>query len=68
MNYKKYGFFLESVVVRPKSTFVFPSKGTFEAITKKCPTCPKCPLLLQQQHVQRNEARNYKWEMDIFGE
>jgi hypothetical protein len=25
-------------------------------------------LLLQQQHVQRNEARNYKWEMDIFGE
>jgi hypothetical protein len=26
------------------------------------------PLLLQQQHVQRNEARNYKWEMDIFGE
>jgi hypothetical protein len=25
------------------------------------------PLLLQQQHVQRNEARNYKWEMDIFG-
>jgi hypothetical protein len=25
------------------------------------------PLLLQQQHVQKNEARNYKWEMDIFG-
>jgi hypothetical protein len=42
-----------------------PKKWYPPTLSRKSPI--KSLLLLQQQHVQRNKARNYKWEMDIFG-